>query len=51
MITSVLVNIEATVRDCGMIYKAAVPSVMLYISESWLVMGEMLKILEGFHQR
>ena len=29
-------------------YKAMAQSVILYGSEIWVVMGEMLKILEGF---
>ena len=34
-----------------MVYKVVAQSVLLYVSESWVVTGEMLKVLEGFcHQ-
>ena len=34
-----------------MMYKAVEKSVLLYGSESWMVTGEMLKVVEGvFHQ-
>ena len=49
MIARLLTNTGETVRERGIIYKAVAQSVLLYRSESWLVMGEMLKILEGFH--
>ena len=32
-----------------MMYKAVVQKVLLYGSEIWVVMGEMLTVLEGFH--
>ena len=32
-----------------MMYKAVVHSVILYGSEIFVVMGDMLKVLEGFH--
>ena len=32
----------------GMIYKAVVQSVFLYGSESWVVMGAIIKVLKGF---
>ena len=32
-----------------MMYKAVAQSVLLKVSESWVVTGEMLKVLEGFH--
>ena len=34
-----------------MMYKAVAQSVLFYGSESWVVTGEMLKFLEGFHHR
>ena len=49
MIVRVLVNTGATVRACGMMYKAVYQLVIIYGSESWVVMGAMLNILEGFH--
>ena len=36
-------------RDRGIIYKAAEQKIIIYGSKSWVVMGEMLKVLEGFH--
>ena len=50
MIVRVLANIGAAVRDCGMMYKAVAQSALLYGSKSWMLMGEMLNVLEGFHQ-
>ena len=41
----------ATVRDCRIMYKAVAQSLLLYGSGSWVVMGGMLKVLEGFHHR
>ena len=38
-------------RACGMMYKAVYQSVLLYGSDSWVVTGEMLKFLEGFHHQ
>ena len=35
----------------GMLYKSVVQLVLLYWSESWVVTGSMLKLLEGFHHR
>ena len=32
-----------------MMYKAVSQLVLLYISESWVVTGEMIMVLEGFH--
>ena len=38
----------STVQDRGVLYKAVIQLVLLYGSESWVVMGEMLNVLEGF---
>ena len=38
-------------RDRGMMYKAVAQSVMLHGSEIWVVMGAMLKVLEGFYHK
>ena len=35
----------------GAMYKAVVQSVLSYGSKIWMVTGEMLKVLEGFHHR
>ena len=51
MIARVLENTGATVRDRGMMYKAVEQSLILYVSERWVVTGEMLKVLEGFYHR
>ena len=39
----------ATVRSQVTMYKALAQSVLLYGSESWVVTGEMLKVLTLFH--
>ena len=38
-----------TVRYHGMMYKAVAQLVLLYNSDNWVVMGAMLKVLEGLH--
>ena len=38
-------------RAQGAMYKAVVQSVILYISNIWVVTGVMLKVLEGFHHQ
>ena len=40
-----------TVRDRGDMYKEAAQLVILYGSESWVVVGEMLKVLTGLHYK
>ena len=49
VIARVLENTVAMVRYHGMMYMAVAQSVLLYVSESWVVVGTMLKSLEGFH--
>ena len=44
-----LTQTGATARERAMLYKAVVQTVLIYGSNSWVVMGEMLKVLEGFH--
>ena len=51
VIARVLANMGATVREGGMMYKAVDQSVILYVSEIWVVMGAMLKVLVGFQHR
>ena len=41
----------ATVRAREMMYKAVAQSVLLYGSEIWVVMGMLLRVLEGIHHR
>ena len=49
MIVRVLGRMGATVQAQGSMYKALDQSVLLYGSESWVVTGEMLKVLTLFH--
>ena len=46
MIARVLAKTGEIVRSRGMMYKAVSQSVILYISDSWVFMGEMIKVLE-----
>ena len=48
MITRVLEKTVATVRARGMMYEVVAQSLLLYGSESWVVMGSILKLLERF---
>ena len=41
----------STVRSYGVMYKAVGQLVLLYNSDSWVVMGVMLKVLEGLHHQ
>ena len=47
----VVTNTGVTVCAQDMLYKSVSQSVLLYGSESWVVMGEMLNVLEGFHHQ
>ena len=47
MIARALAKTGATVRSRGMMYKAVAHSVLLYVGESWVVVGVMLKFLQG----
>ena len=49
MITRVIEQTGATVWSQEAIYMTVVQSVLLYDSESWLVTGEMIEVLMGFH--
>ena len=40
-----------TVRTWGSMYKAVEKLVLFYGRKSWVVTGEILKVLEGFHHR
>ena len=51
MIAGVLANTVETVQTYGIMYKAVAQSVILYGSESWVVTGVMLKVLEGFRHQ
>ena len=49
MISKVLTKKGATVWSLGMLYKVMAQMVLLCGSEIWVVTGDMLKLLEGFH--
>ena len=51
MIVRVLENTRAMVQSRGMMYKKVDQLVLMYGSESWLVVGAMLKVLVGFHHQ
>ena len=46
----VVMNMGEKMHAQGMLYKAVVQVVLLYGSKSWVVTGDMLKVLKGFHQ-
>ena len=49
MVERVMERTGAPVQTWGYMYKAVVQSVILYVREIWVVTGDMLKVLEGFH--
>ena len=51
MISTVLERTGEKVRSRGEMYKAVTQLVLLYVSEIWVVTGEMLKALPAFHRR
>ena len=51
MIARVLERTGAILRAQGEMYKALALSVLLYGSKSWVVIGEMFKVLTKFHYR
>ena len=51
MIQKLQTNIGAMVRARSMLYKAVAQTVLLYGSESWVMTGAMMKVLEGFHHQ
>jgi exonuclease III len=50
-ISRVLVHEGADKRISGMFYKAVAQSVLLYLSETWVLTPSMLRRLDGFHKR
>ena len=46
-----MMNTGATVQSWVMMYKAVFQTVLIYGSDSWVVMDAILKVLEGFHHR
>ena len=51
MVARVLSNTVSMVQARGIMYKAVEQLVLLYISETWVVTGYMIKVLEVFHHR
>ena len=51
MVAQVLENKRETVRAQRVIYKAEAQSNILYVSKIWVVTGDILKVLEGFHHQ
>ena len=51
MLARVLERTGATMQARGAMYKAVAQSVLLYGRKSWVVTGEMLNVLEGFHHQ
>ena len=51
MISKVLMKTGETVRAHGILYKLVAHRVLIYGSNSFVVIGEMIKALEGFHQQ
>ena len=49
MARKVMLKTGATVRARGIMYKAVVQSMLLHRSESWMVTGAILKVIEGFN--
>ena len=49
MVAIFLERMVTTERAWGEIYKSLAQLVLLYVRESWVVTGDMLKVLEGFH--
>ena len=49
MIARVPDKTGAMVQSRGMMYKAVTQSVLLYVSDIRVVTGNILKVLEGFH--
>ena len=49
MLSKVLRTENATPRVCGMFYHATVQAVLLYGSETWVMLQASLRMLEGFH--
>ena len=51
MVDRVLESTGATVRSRGAMYKTVAQLVFLYDRESWMMTGDILKVLDGFHHR
>ena len=51
MVGKEVLKTGAMVRTCGVLYKAVAQLVLLYGSDSWVVMGDILKVIEEFHHQ
>ena len=51
MVGKVVKKMRATVQVGGMLYKEVIKSVLLYGINSWVVMGDILKVIEVFHHQ
>ena len=51
MVARVMERTGAMVQAQGEIYREVEQSVILYGNESWVLTGEMIKVLEGFHHQ
>ena len=51
MVTRALKRTGEMVRARGVMYRAVEQSVIFYGRKIWVVTGDMLKVLEGFHHR
>ena len=51
IISKVMPKTGATARDHGMLYKAVTQTVLVYMIKSWVMMGDMLKVLEVLHHQ
>ena len=49
MAGKVVLKTGEMVRARGIMYKAVVQSMLLHRSESWMVTGAILKVIEGFN--
>ena len=51
MVGKLVLKMGKMVQAWVILYKAVVQLVLLCRSESWVLTGEMVKLLEGFHHR
>ena len=49
MVGKVVTKMGATTQELGMLYNETLQLVLLCGSDSWVMMGAILKVLEGFH--
>ena len=51
MVGKVLSKTRAKMWERGVLYKKVLQLVLLCRSDSWVVTGEIIKVLEGFHHK